>query len=55
MKRRSFPTEKQRGNSPYHKRNKKEYDYTPMYRAILLRDPDSEFAEHLRSRRRIEA
>lgn len=55
MKRRTFPTAKQRGNSPYHKHGKKEFDYTPMYRAILTSQPNSEFAEHLRSRRRMEA
>lgn len=38
--------------SPYAKYHKRPFDYRPMYRAILDKDPESEFALHLHARNR---
>ncbi len=49
------PRSNRSGNalSPYAKHKKRPFDYTPMYRAILDKDPDGEFAAHLRARRSV--
>ena len=54
MKRRSTQGEKKRATSPYARHDKKEYDYSSMYRRILTQEPTSGFAKHLRERRKMD-